>query len=193
MPNKADKRSKEVQALQSRLKQLQRDTATRCFIMRNLPSDPPAILNSGDVWHSRTVSWTTVAGSGTYPILGTADCVAGAMMQALSPNSSALPTQIISIKCYIARGSASSNGFPTQLQVDFNNEEFTQGDPGVSSTRDSIRDTGSQSSPARVGLYVPASQRRVRTFPTGNTAVLATANVDGSTTVRWIVNLMFKF
>ena len=75
MPNKADKRSKEVQALQSRLKQLQRDTATRCFIMRNLPSDPPAILNSGDVWHSRTVSWTTVAGSGTYPILGTADCV----------------------------------------------------------------------------------------------------------------------
>ena len=193
MPNKTNKRSKEVAALQSRLRQLQRDTQPRCFMMKNLPIDPPSILNSGDCWHPRTVSWTTVAGSGTYPILGTADCVAGAMMLALSPNSSALPTQIVSIKCYIARGSASSNGFPTQLQVDFFNEEFTQSDPGVPSTRDSIRDTGSQSNPAKVGLYVPPSQRRIRTFPTGNTAVLAQAQVDGSTTVRWIVNLLFKF
>ena len=193
MPYKTNKKSKEVRSLELRLKRLQRDTATRCFIMKNLPVDPPAILNSGDVWHSRTVSWYTVAGSGTYPALGTADLLGGAMMQALSPNSSNLPTQIVSIKCYIARGSASSNGFPTQLQVDFNNEEFTQADPGVSSTRDSIRDSGSQSNPARVGLYVPAAQRRVRTFPTGNVAVLATANVDGAATVRWIVNLMFKF
>ena len=161
--------------------------------MKNLPRDPPSILNSGDVWHPRTVSLYTVASAQTYPALGTADLTGGAMMQAISANSSAIPTQIVSIKCYIARGSASSNGFPTQLQVDFFNEEFMQIADQSSAIRDSIRDSGSQAYPAKVGLYVPASQRRVRTFPTGNVAVLATANVDGAATVRWIVNLMFKF
>ena len=115
------------------------------------------------------------------------------MLLAMSSNAGNLPVSIVSIKCYGARGSASS-AFPTQLQVDFNNEEFMQNYPGVSTPRDSIRDSGTLALAPKVGLYVPASQRLVRSdWATGSTTVLAQAQVGGSATVRWIVNLMFKF
>lgn len=193
MANKQNKRNNNQRRLTQQMAQLKKDTSNRAFIIRNLPVDPPAIMNSGDVWHDRTVTFYAVASTGTFPALGSADLTAGAMMSAMSANASNIPVSIVSIKCYGARGSASS-AFPTQLQVDFNNEEFMQNYPSTSTPRDSIRDSGSLAHPPKVGLYVPASQRLVRAdWSTSTSTVLAQAQVDGSATVRWIVNLRFKF
>jgi hypothetical protein len=173
-----------------RFHKIQKDLASRAFKITP-PRDPPANLNSGDVWHCRRVALTSLASSS-----GQADLTAGQMLINMSGNAGNLPVRIVKIMAYAIAGTAGTYP-PTFLQVNFINEEFQQTLPSSSVvTRDSIFDAGGQGSgPPRVGLYIPDSQRLTRPdWGTGSTTIIASAlSLPSGARVLWYVTLEFKF
>jgi hypothetical protein len=147
-------------------------------------------LNAGDVWHTRSVTVTSLADEE-----GKTDLLAGKVMLALSANSGLLPVMFHSIKAWAIAGTAGTYP-PTFMQVDFQNNEFVNGAINTSSYNDSIVDAGGQGSgcPA-VGLGIPPAIRRTRVdFGTAATTVLATAtSLPQGSRVMWRVTLSFKF
>lgn len=73
------------------LRQLHRDTSSRCFKIK-VPSNPPPNLNAGDVWHTRRVAVTSLADAS-----GNAALSAGSILLNLSTNAGNLPVRLTSI------------------------------------------------------------------------------------------------
>lgn len=170
------------------LRQLHRDTSSRCFKIK-VPSNPPPNLNAGDVWHTRRVAVTSLADAS-----GNAALSAGSILLNLSTNAGNLPVRLTSIKAWAISGAAGQYP-PTLLQVDYYNEEFCQTFSGTASIRDSIVDAGGMGGGcAAVGLYVPNALRLTRSDWSTGTATpvaMATALPQGAR-VLWHVVLEFK-
>lgn len=183
MPRKANKTAQQMNHLKLAI-------LPRCYKL-NVGSNPPSRMNSGDVWHDRTVTLTSLADSG-----GSATITAGGVLTGLSSNSSNIPIRIRSIKCWAIAGTAGTYP-PTFIQVNYVNEEFAQSTAASSATiRDSIVDAGGQGAgcPA-VGLGVPTSLQVIRgDWTTATTTLLATAvGLPSGGRVMWQVGLCFKF
>lgn len=180
---------KDSQSVDAQLNHLRRAVLQRCYKIK-VPSNPPEVLNSGDVWHVRKVAVTSLAGSD-----GVAVLTAGNMLSGLSGNSSNLPVRIASIKAWAISG-ASGQYPPTFIQVDFRNEEFCQSITGASSVRDSLLDAGGQGAGCPgVGLAVPESFQLTRSEWTTQTGtVLASAvSLPSGARVMWHIVVNFKF
>ena len=108
------------------------NTMSRCYKLRE-KRNPPATLNSGDVWHDRKVVVTSIASAE-----GNALLTSGFIMTALSPNAATIPVRIKSIRCWAIAGTAGTYP-PTFLQVNFANEEFVQSSSASAAIRDSRR------------------------------------------------------
>jgi hypothetical protein len=173
-----------------RFHKIQKDLTSRAFKITP-PRNPPANLNSGDVWHSRRIALTSLADSG-----GQANLTAGQILVNMSGNAGNLPIRIVKIMAYAIAGTAGTYP-PTFLQVNFINEEFQQTLPaGSVLVRDSIFDAGGQGAgPPAVGLYIPDSQRITRPdWGTASTTILASAlSLPSGARVLWYVTLEFKF
>lgn len=184
MPRKTNNRQ-----LTSKIHNLQRSVLPRCY---RLPErvNPPMTLNSGDVWHDRSVVATSLAS-----VDGSATLTGGQILSALSGNSSNVPIRIKSIRCWAIAGTAGTYP-PTFLQVNFNNEEFCQSFAATASIRDSLLDAGGQGSgPPNIGLGVPTSLGLARSdWTTSTTTVIATAaSLPSGARCLWRVELCFKF
>lgn len=176
----------------NRLRQVTRrvafETSPRC-IKGRASRDPPALMNAGDVWHSRIVQSTSLAASD-----GTSTLTSGALMTALSANAANLPIRLRKIAAWAIAGTAGTYP-PTFIQVDFRNEEFTQQPSGAGSVRDSIADASGPGHIAGVCLRVPQSLQLIRNDWALSTAtVLATATgLPSGARVCWQISLEFKF
>jgi len=152
-------------------------------------SNPPSSLNSGDVWHTRKVSISTLADAN-----GASSLTAGAMLLAMSGNASNLPVRLQSIKAWAVAG-ATGQYPPTYIQVNYQNEEFCQTLTGATTVRDGLTDAGGQGAGCPgVGLYIPDSLRLTRNdWGTGTSTVIATAtSLPSGARVLWHVVLSFK-
>lgn len=147
-------------------------------------------MNSGDVWHNRSVVTTSLAAAD-----GTAGLTAGQILSALSGNSSNVPVRILSIRAWAVAGTAGTYP-PTFLQVNFNNEEFCQSLSASPAVRDSIVDAGGQGSGCpNIGLGIPTSLALTRAdWTTSTPTILANAtSLPSGARCYWRVELSFKF
>lgn len=175
-------------ASKSQVRRIQLDVESRARKI-SVPSNPPSLMNAGDVWHSRTVATTSLADAS-----GVASLTIGAMRLALSGNSANIPIRVASIKAWAISGTAGTYP-PTFIQVNYANEELMDGLTYSGNTRDSLIDAGGQGGGCPgVGLYFPDARRKTREDATGSSTVLAEAvSLPSGARVLWHINLQFKF
>jgi hypothetical protein len=177
------------QSINNRLQHLKLAVLPRCYKLSERPNPPPR-MNSGDVWHDRTITTTSLADAG-----GTAALTAGAILASMSGNAGNIPIRIKSIRAWAIAGTAGTYP-PTFMQVNFFNEEFCQSAAANSADRDSMTDAGGMGSGSpNIGLGVPSSLQLTRSdWGTASTTQIAQAlSLPASSRVMWQVALAFKF
>lgn len=185
--NGANRKPKLVTAQQ--LANIKDQLRPNCYRVK-APLNPAPTYNSGDKWHQRKTGITIIAGSN-----GDAILTAGKVMSSLSGNSANVPIRFRSITAYAIAGTAGTYP-PSFLQVNFENNEFTNISATTAGAKDSILDAGGQGAgPPSVRLIIPKNIQQTRSdWTLSSTTTIATATgLPTGANVLWQLELDFKF